>query len=205
MNKRGDEKLVAYFIIALLVVAVLFIVFFTFVGGIHVKEGTCKMKSSVLSIAPTGVKLIVSGLTSCGAVNERIDGNDWSKCTDEIKKQFDDCKGDETCELDAQRECAAYQMAKLAERCWSMYSGSNHFEGQDPNKGECGDYQCFNLEVFDTKQQVDLVARAKKYIIAEGNLKDNFYVPVSCTSTKDVQLFYVDDHGKDQDGVCLKC
>ncbi len=245
MNKRGVEKLVAYLIIAILMVIVAFIVFYAFFGGLHIQEGTCKMKSALLSIAPTGVKPAVGEFTSCKAVNERIDGNDWSRCTDEIKKQFEDCRKSgstgtaasegsagpsaligaasadmitgaavsatdrDACELDAQRECAAYQMAKLAERCWSMYSGSNHFEGQKASENSCGDFQCFDIEVFDTGKKVDFVDRAKKYITAGHGLAANFYVYGNCASKNNVELCYVDDTDfnkqPNQDGVCLKC
>lgn len=206
MNKRGlEKKIVAELIIAIFIGVVVLIVVYIFIAGVSIKEGICKVKSSALSLAPNdAIKTAVSGFTSCSAINEKIDGNDFSKCTNEIEKQFNNCKGDEICKLEAQRNCAAYQMAKLAERCWFMYSGTSGFEGISAFKRLCG-YPCFNIEVFDTGGQVDLVDRSKQYVTAGHGLAANFYVPKSCTSTKDVKLRYVDDHEKDQDGVCLKC
>jgi len=216
MNKRGMTKsLLAKIVIAILVGIVVLIVFFMVAKGMKFEDASCRMKSSILSLVPSGTKWMLGGLTDCSATPEQIDGNDWSKCTEDIKKDYDACGKDESCRLDAQRECGAYQLAKLADRCYGRY-GRNDFQGYVADRGGCGRYPCYSVEVLDTGKQTDLVARALKYLpgwtdkrlyfheISGTDPLDQIFSLILGDTSNKVFIYYNDDRSADTDAVCVK-
>lgn len=202
MNKRGITKsLLAKIVIAILVGIVVLVVFFMVAKGMKFEDASCRMKSSILTITPIGTKWMVGSLADCSATPEQIDGNDWSKCTEDIKKDYDACGKDEVCRLDAQRECAAYQLAKLADRCWQRY-GAGDFRGFAGEKNNCNRYPCYSVKVYDTGKQSDLTTRARDYLPGWPEMRIYFHKLGDPTDT--ISIYYNDDRETNKDAVCVK-
>jgi hypothetical protein len=76
MNKKGlEKKLAGEIIIAILVVAVVLFVFLGFASGANVEDKICRVKTSAMDLAPQPIKVGIEGMTSCDAIEEKVDGN----------------------------------------------------------------------------------------------------------------------------------
>lgn len=193
MNKRGGlvDEVTPEMIIAILCVIVIVVVAVTAIKSVDMKfgDGYCRFKSSIMKIMPSGVKAMLSGVLSCSWQNENADGNDWDKCP-EMEAKYKACK-DQECANDVNKDCAAYQIAKLAERCWWRYLSGN-MEAPEVHQ----DLECYTIHTADFSGTVDGV-RVKEFIDsskmnrAKFEMKTSTHFGSDCqaSSNRDYNLF----------------
>jgi len=139
-----------------------------FTGGFG--DGLCRTNVALRNSFPFGAKGLVGLDHFCGSTDIKVYADDWKKCPEAYKEEFK-AAPTENEEIRALKKCAAYQIVKLADRCWYMGGGS------DVNLGSEDRFDCFDVTVRDIGEDKkinlkDDILPARKDVKAADELKN---------------------------------